>query len=46
VDKADALAAQWLKPFDTAAETASFGNTSSGVFVKQVKAGISTSTRT
>ena len=41
VDKADALAAQWLMPFDTTAEAASFGNTSSGVFVKQVKAGMS-----
>lgn len=40
-DRADALATQWLKPFDTAAEAASFGNTSSGVFVKQVKAGMS-----
>ena len=41
LDQAEALAAQWLKPFDTAAEAASFGNTSSGVFVKQVKAGMS-----
>jgi len=40
-DKADALAAQWLKPFETAVAAASFGNTSSGVFVKQVKAGMS-----
>jgi hypothetical protein len=41
LDKADALAAQWLKPFDTAADAVTFGNTSSGVFVKQVKAGMS-----
>ena len=41
LDGADALAAQWLKPFNTADEAASFGNTSSGVFVKQVKAGMS-----
>lgn len=41
VDKADALAAQWFQPFATAGDAASFGNTSSGVFVKQVKAGMS-----
>jgi len=41
VDKADALAAQWLKPFDTAGDAAKFGNTASGVFVNQVKSGMS-----
>jgi hypothetical protein len=40
-DKADSLAAQWFKPFDTAADAAKFGNTASGVFVNQVKAGMS-----
>ena len=41
VDKADVFAAQWLKPFDTAVDAAKFGNTASGVFVNQVKAGMS-----
>ncbi len=30
----------WLKPFSTAAEAASFGNTASGVFVREVKLGM------
>jgi hypothetical protein len=41
LDKADALAAQWIKPFDSATDAAAFGNTSSGVFVKEVKVGMS-----
>jgi hypothetical protein len=40
-DKAEALAARWLKPFDTAADAAKLGNTATGVFVNQVKAGMS-----
>jgi len=40
-DKADDLAAQWFKAFDTAVDAAKFGNTASGVFVNQVKAGMS-----
>ena len=40
-DRADALVAQWLKPFDTVADAAKFGNTASGVFVNQVKLGMS-----
>lgn len=30
----------WLKPFNTAAEAARFGNTASGVFVREVKLGM------
>jgi hypothetical protein len=41
MDAADALAAHWFKPFDTAADAARFGNTATGVFVNQVKAGMS-----
>jgi len=40
-DMADAQAAQWFTLFDTAAAAAKFGNTASGVFVNQVKAGMS-----
>lgn len=40
-DMADAHAAQWFTPFNTAADAAKFGNTASGVFVNQVKAGMS-----
>jgi hypothetical protein len=32
---------RWVKPFDSAEEAAKFGNTASGVFVKQVKLGMS-----
>lgn len=38
---ADALLARWLQPFESATEAAKFGNTAAGVFVKQVKAGMS-----
>jgi hypothetical protein len=41
MDAADILAAHWLKPFDTAADAAKLGNTATGVFVNQVKAGMS-----
>jgi hypothetical protein len=41
LDKADALLSQWLKPLDTETDATSLGNTSSGVFVKQVRAGMS-----
>jgi hypothetical protein len=40
-DMADAQAAQWFTLFNTAADAAKFGNTASGVFVNQVKAGMS-----
>jgi hypothetical protein len=40
LDEADALAAHWFKPFDTP-DAAKLGNTASGVFVNQVKAGMS-----
>lgn len=36
-----AVLENWLKPFDNEAEAAQFGNTASGVYVKQVKAGMS-----
>jgi len=35
------LVETWLKPFDTRAQAAQFGNTAGGAFVKQVKAGMS-----
>ena len=41
LDSADALASHWFKPFETAEEAATFGNTASGIFVNQVKAGMS-----
>jgi hypothetical protein len=41
LDAADALAAHWFKPFDTAADAAALGNTASGAFVNQVRAGMS-----
>jgi hypothetical protein len=37
----DSLAAQWFAPYASMAEAAKFGNTASGVFVQQVKAGMS-----
>jgi len=40
LDTAEALITKWLKPFDTAADAAKLGNTASGVFVKQVNAGM------
>jgi hypothetical protein len=39
--RAESLAARWFRPFDTATDAAKFGNTASGVFVNQVKAGMS-----
>jgi hypothetical protein len=41
LDAADALAAHWFKPFDTAADAAALGNTASGAFVSEVKTGMS-----
>jgi len=41
LDEADALAARWFKPFDSAADAARLGNTAAGVFVNQVKVGMS-----
>ncbi len=41
LDAADALAAHWLRPVDAAADAATLGNTASGAFVNQVKAGMS-----
>jgi hypothetical protein len=40
-DSVAALVEKWLKPFDTRAEAAQFGNTASGVYVKEVKLGMS-----
>jgi hypothetical protein len=40
-DEAETLTAHWFKLFDTAADAATFGNTAAGVFVNQVKAGMS-----
>jgi len=40
-DAVASLVEKWLKPFDTQAEAAQFGNTASGVYVKQVKLGMS-----
>ncbi|MGI8962370.1 MAG: hypothetical protein ACR2IV_21955 [Bryobacteraceae bacterium] len=40
MDAADALASHWFRMFDTA-DAAKLGNTASGVFVNQVKAGMS-----
>lgn len=39
-DAATELIERWVKPFDSEQEAAQFGNTASGVFVKQVKAGM------
>jgi hypothetical protein len=39
-DQARRLIDQWLKPFDTPEEAAKFGNTASGVFVKEVRLGM------
>jgi hypothetical protein len=40
-DAAGTLAAHWFEPFNTAADAAKLGNTAAGVFVNQVKAGMS-----
>jgi hypothetical protein len=40
-DAVAALVEMWLRPFDTRAEAARFGNTASGVYVKEVKLGMS-----
>ena len=40
LDAADKLVAYWFKTFDTAADAAKLGNTATGVFVNQVKAGM------
>jgi hypothetical protein len=39
-DEARPLIDQWLRPFDSQEEAAKFGNTASGVFVKEVKLGM------
>ena len=40
-DAVASLVEKWLKPFDTRAEAAHFGNTASGVYVREVKLGMS-----
>lgn len=40
-DAVASLVEKWLRPFDTRAEAAQFGNTASGVYVKEVKLGMS-----
>ena len=40
-DAVASLVETWLKPFDTRAEAAQFGNTASGVYVREVKLGMS-----
>ena len=40
-DAVASLVEKWLKPFDTQAEAAQFGNTASGVYVREVKLGMS-----
>jgi len=40
-DAVAALVETWLRPFDTRAEAAQYGNTASGVYVKEVKLGMS-----
>jgi hypothetical protein len=40
-DSVASLVEKWLKPFDTHAAAAQFGNTASGVYVRQVKLGMS-----
>jgi hypothetical protein len=40
-DAVASLVEKWLKPFDTRAEAAQFGNTASGVYVREVKLGMS-----
>jgi hypothetical protein len=40
-DAVASLVEKWLKPFDTRAEAAQFGNTASGVYVKEIKLGMS-----
>ncbi len=41
LDAADALAAHWFRPVDTAADAVALGNTASGAFVSEVKTGMS-----
>ena len=40
-DAVASLVEEWLKPFDTHAEAAQFGNTASGVYVREIKLGMS-----
>jgi hypothetical protein len=40
-DAIASLVGTWLRPFDTRAEAAQYGNTASGVYVKEVKLGMS-----
>jgi hypothetical protein len=40
-DAVAALVETWLRPFDTRAEAAQSGNTASGIYVKEVKLGMS-----
>jgi len=40
-DAVASLVKEWLRPFDTRAEAAQYGNTASGVYVKEVKLGMS-----
>jgi triphosphoribosyl-dephospho-CoA synthetase len=40
-DAVASLVEKWLRPFDTQAEAAQFGNTASGVYVREVKLGMS-----
>jgi len=40
-DAIASLVEKWLRPFDTRAEAAQYGNTASGVYVKEVKLGMS-----
>jgi hypothetical protein len=40
-DAVAALVEKWVRPFDTRAEAAQYGNTASGVYVKEVKLGMS-----
>jgi hypothetical protein len=40
-DSVASLVEEWLKPFQTRAEAAQFGNTASGVYVREVKLGMS-----
>ena len=40
-DGVAALVERWVRPFDTRAEAAQYGNTASGVYVKEVKLGMS-----
>ena len=40
-DAVASLVESWVRPFDTRAEAADYGNTASGVYVKEVKLGMS-----